>query len=55
MIEQGLCILGSVSGIIMVLTLLVKIEHRLTKVETLLEALSGRRLPCRPNSDANIM
>jgi len=53
--EQGLCILGSVSGIIMVIALLVRIEHRLTKVETLLETLSGRRIPCQPNSDANIM
>ena len=39
---------------VIIVGLFVRIEHRLTKVETMIEVFAGRRRVCPPSSERNI-
>ena len=44
---------AGIGGLLVIIGLFVRIEHRMTKVETTLQIIAGRMGLCQPNLDQN--
>ena len=46
---------AGIGGLLVIIGLFVRIEHRMTKVETTLGIIAGRMGLCQPNLDQNTL